>query len=76
MARCIASAGQSKNKSQFSEGPSDGKLIGWINECSRGPLKPEMEGCGEEEMEDGVLLLFTFRVCWRDESAGQDGEGT
>lgn len=25
-------------------------------------------------MEDGVLL-FTFRVCWRDEKAGQDGDG-
>ena len=34
-----------------------------------------MEGRAEEEMEDSVLL-FTFRVRWRDESAGQDGDGT
>lgn len=30
----------------------------------------------EEKMEDGVLLLFTLRVHWRDESAGRDGDGT
>lgn len=32
------------------------------------------EGMRQEKMADRVL--FTFRVCWRDESAGQDGDGT
>lgn len=32
-------------------------------------------GMREEKMEDGVLL-FTFRVHWRDGSAGQAGDGT
>lgn len=30
----------------------------------------------QEEKMDGVLLLFTFRVHRRDESAGRDGDGT
>lgn len=61
---------------QFSNGSSDAK-IDQMDKCMQWrTFEARDGGMQEEKMEDGVLLLFTFRVRWRDERAGQDGDGT
>lgn len=65
--------GKSKNKSQFSDGSSDGKLISRINACGRGLLRQEMEGCGRKRWKTEQCCLLAGCV---GEMRVQDRMGT